>query len=219
MAKLRTLPAKETLALLALIVLGVVAMVVIAIVLRPKQTPPPTAQSDAVTYSTDQPDEEKPGDNYKWKGAADEPQKIIMPSIGVDNFIQKVGVDQNKQVAVPNNIHLAGWFVDTVKPGQKGLSILDGHVNGRKNDGIFKDLDKVKEGDKFQVQLGDGSMKNFEVTAIKIVPLNDAANVLFSQDAKTESQLNLITCVGTYDKNARTYDKRAIVTARLVSGS
>src|SRR5262245_48002539 len=84
-----------------------------------------------VTYSTDQPDENEPPKDYNWSGTATDPKKIIIPSIGVDAFVQQVGVDQKKQIAVPDNIHMVGWFINSVRPGQKGLSIIDGHVNGR----------------------------------------------------------------------------------------
>ena len=65
---------------------------------------------DTVTRSVSQPDETLPGLSYEWKGASTEPKFISIPAVGISGYIQKVGVDQNKEVAVPNNIHFAGWF-------------------------------------------------------------------------------------------------------------
>ena len=139
-----------------------------------------------------------------------------MPSIGVDAYLQNVGVDQHREVAVPNNIHMGGWFVDSVRPGEKGLSIIDGHLNGNSQDGIFINLEKVKSGDVYTIEFGDGSKKQFRIKDMRAVDLKEAASVLFSQDPGITNQLTLITCGGTYDQQARLYDKRVIVTSELV---
>lgn len=176
----------------------------------------PGREAVVVTHSTEQPSEERPSDTYDWRGSAHDPKKIIISIIGVDAYIQNVGVDQNQEVAVPNNIHMGGWFVDSVRPGEKGLSIIDGHLNGNSRDGIFIDLEKVTTGDTYVIEFGDGSKRDFRVKDVKIVDLEDAAGVLFSQDPSIASQLTLITCGGTYDKQARLYDKRVIVTSELL---
>lgn len=172
-------------------------------------------QNEVVTYSTDKPSEEKPKEE-DWQGAPDDPKKIIIQSVGIDGLVQKVGVDQNKEVAVPNNIYMAGWFVDTVKPGQKGLSILDGHVDGSTvRNGVFANLPNVKTGDTAVVEFGDGSTKQFKVLGVKTVNEEDATSVLFSQNPKVSNQLNLITCIGNFNKDTKRYDKRVIVSTEL----
>lgn len=136
--------------------------------------------------------------------------------VGLDAYLQNVGVDQNREVAVPNNIHMGGWFVDSVRPGDKGLSIIDGHLNGNYQDGIFIDLDTMKQGDIYTIEFGDGSKKQFKIKTIHSVELDTAASVLFSQDPAITNQLTLITCGGVYDRQARLYDKRVIVVSELV---
>jgi LPXTG-site transpeptidase (sortase) family protein len=205
-----------------ILLLGVVVIATAAVSLtvthRHTNTHHTQPDSAPVTYSTDKPSEvQVKKDEYIWKGAADEPKYIELPSINGGGFIQKVGVDQHKQIAVPNNIFFAGWFSETVKPGQKGLSIIDGHVNGHENDGIFKNLGKLKVGDAFTVQLGDDSVKNYEVIKTVTVATADAPNELFSQDPMVISQLNVITCGGTFDRTIKQYDKRIIVSAKMVT--
>lgn len=173
--------------------------------------------SDEIVTSTDRPDETKPGPNYKWRGRDTDPKKIYIDKIGVDAYVQKVGVDKNQQIAVPNNIHIAGWFIDTSKIGEKGLSIIDGHVDGLTTGGVFKDLNKLKAGDSIKIEKGDGSVVSYEIMQNITVPTSESAGVLYSQDPKVESQLNLITCIGNYDREAQTYDKRVIVTAKKTS--
>lgn len=180
---------------------------------QPSTKPQP---ADVITYSTDRPVEEKPATDYQWRGAAEDPKYIAISSIDAEGYVQSVGVDQHREIATPNNIHMAGWFVESVRPGQKGLAIIDGHLNGRLNDGIFRRLGSVKPGAKIVITFGSGEKKTFRVKTVSTVPAKDAAAVLFSQDPKVTSQLNLITCTGTFDWESRKYADRVIVTAELI---
>lgn len=170
-----------------------------------------------ITYSTDAPDESKANaDNYNWNGAPDEPKKIRISKINVDVFVQKAGVDQDKKVAVPNNVHLAGWFADSQKPGQNGLSVISGHVSGRTTDGVFKQLGSLKAGDEFEVELGNGEVKLYKVIDTKQVKESESAPILFSQNPKVKSQVNLITCGGNFNDQTDQYDDRIIVSGELI---
>lgn len=190
--------------------------VLFLIVLRPQYSLLPDPVAKVVTYSTNIPEEVPPSETYEWVGGTDDPKKIVIPSIGVDSYVQNVGIDQNNDVAVPENIHLAGWFVESVRPGNKGLSIIDGHLNGIKEDGIFIHLEKLKPGDVVTVESGDGSSLNFAVKNIQIVDLATAAEVLYSQDPSIRHQLNLVTCGGEYDRDIRLYNKRVVVVSELM---
>ena len=203
------------------VLFGIVTLFVISwfVYIRSDQTniTPSDPESSVVTYSTDNPSEEKPKDDFKWLGKSEEPKYIRLNTIQTEGYIQSVGVDQNKQVAVPNNIHLAGWFRDTVLPGKKGLSIIDGHVDGRTSAGIFKSLGNLKQGDQFTIEMGNGNLKTFKIKKVSTVDTNLANNELFSQDPLIKSQLNLITCGGTFDKQSKQYDKRVIAVSELVN--
>ena len=203
------------------VLFGIVTLFVISwfVYIRSDQTniTPSDPESSVVTYSTDNPSEEKPKDDFKWLGKSEEPKYIRLNTIQTEGYIQSVGVDQNKQVAVPNNIHLAGWFRDTVLPGKKGLSIIDGHVDGRTSAGIFKSLGNLKQDDQFTVEMGNGSSKTFKIKKVSTIDTSLANNELFSQDPLIKSQLNLITCGGTFDKQSKQYDKRVIAVSELVN--
>lgn len=206
-----------------LVVFGILALFTIATFIylkgRKAHTPVLVQESSAVTYSTDNPSEEKPKDDYKWAGKADDPKYIRLSTIQTEGYIQNVGVDQHTQVAVPNNIHVAGWFTDSVRPGEKGLSIIDGHLNGLQKDGIFVHLQNLKKDDIFTVEFGNGTKKQFKVTDTVTVDTKEAANLLFSQNPNSVSQLNLITCGGNFDRSSRLYDKRVIVYSELVGST
>ena len=170
-----------------------------------------------VTVSTSTPDETVPVKRaYAAAPTGSEPERIVIASIGVDGYVQRVSIDQNGAVAVPTNIHLAGWFTNSVTPGERGLSIIDGHVDGRVNDGVFKHLADVKKGDAIMVTSANGEVRNFVVMNIQSLPTAQAGNILFSQDPTVASQLNVITCGGSFNTTEKQYDQRVIVSAKLV---
>lgn len=173
---------------------------------------------DNITISVDDPSESlEDAKNFVWKGGPEDPKRISISKIQVESLIQRVGVDQHSKVAVPNNVHLAAWFVESVQPGKTGLSIIDAHVSGRSTDGLFKNLHTLTENDEFTVERGDGKVLSYKVMQVTTVPEADSAAVLFSQDPKVKSQLNLITCGGSYDTASRQYTERTIVTSQLIS--
>lgn len=198
----------------ALIGIGFFALITFYV----SKNPAPTSTkpvSETITYSTSSPSEAKPA-NYSWKGSRDDPKYITLPSIRAEGYIQNVGVDQYQQVAVPNNVHLAGWFVKSNRPGDPGLSIIDGHVDGKTRPGIFEQLVKLQPGDTYTVELGNGSHKRYKVVSVTSVPVSEAAATLYAYDPSIKSQLNLITCTGNYT-HTNGYDMRAIAKAALIN--
>jgi sortase (surface protein transpeptidase) len=179
--------------------------------------PSPSTAPQVVTQSTDKPAETKPNPKtYTWFGAPTMPKYLRLPAIKAEGFVQQVGVDQHKAIAVPTNIHLAGWFNQSQLPGAKGLSIIDGHLDGRTGGGIFEHLAKLKPGHQFTITYGDNSTKTFTVRTVQSLPTAETAAVLFSQDPKITHQLNLITCGGNFNESNKQYDERVVVTAELV---
>jgi hypothetical protein len=209
--------------ILTLAVIGALVILVFAAVFfiwKARQSPLPATDnqevSDVINISTDNPSEIPPGPDFVWKGQPDDPKYIRLPSVGVEGYLQKVGVDQHSEIAVPNNVFFAGWFVNTSRPGDPGLSIIDGHLNGTSIGGIFRKLVDIAPGAEFEVEMGDSSIKKFRVMQVLTVDNEKAAGVLFSQEATVKSQLNLITCGGNYDKTAHHYTQRVIVTAEYL---
>jgi len=202
-----------------LITVIILAIGIIAALFVLTKNKKPTTAQDTVVVSADQPSEKKPQDEgYVWNGGADDPKKIRISSIDLDGYVQKVGIDKNNRVAAPNNIYLAGWFVDSKKPGEDGLSIIDGHYDGIQSGskGIFYRLTELKKTDTFEVELGSSQIKKYEIISVDTLDTDKTAAVLFSQDPMVKSQLNLITCSGDYDTSAKSYNKRTVVSAKLI---
>jgi sortase (surface protein transpeptidase) len=145
-------------------------------------------------------------------------RRILIPSIEVNGYIQKIGTSKDSEIGVPSNTHFAGWYTDSVRPGDPGLSIIDGHVGGRySKDAVFSKLNGVAIGTKFQIEYGDLSTNTFEVVSTKQVPVAYAIEYLLERDEAITSQLNLITCGGEYDKSAESFKDRIIVVSKLIN--
>lgn len=166
----------------------------------------------AVTVTTDKPSETKP-DSARYMVATDQPRRIILPDSQIDSLIQQVGRDQHGNIASPNNVHLAGWYNGSVKPGQPGLSIIDGHVQGYYNPGAFKRLSSSRPGQPVIVEYGDGSTRQFTISRAATVTADEADQKLYDRLPGVDRQLTLITCAGRYDKQRAEYDQRVIVYA------
>ncbi len=181
-------------------------------------TGPATIPTETAT-STNDPEEKKPTDDQfaNYTVPADQPRSIRIDSIGVHGLLQRVGVDSNNAIAVPTNINFGGWYVGSKLPGSKGLSIIDGHVQGRYNDAIFKNLHNSKVDTVVEIEFGDKSIKKFRVVEVKTLPEAESTSFLFLHNPDIASQLNLITCAGKFDESTDKYPDRVIVTTKLVN--
>lgn len=182
-----------------------------------REDPNAYLKDEIITFTTDAPDETPPGKGYKWYGYPDDPKYLRIPSIQTEGYFQKVGVDQFTNVASPNNIHMAGWFVNTKRPGEQGLSVIDGHVGGWSKLGIFKSIDSLKEGDIIEITMGNDYVHRYSVMTVMVVDTAESVSYLFSQNPQVKGQLNMITCGGNYDQQNKTYLQRVIVTAGLMN--
>lgn len=147
----------------------------------------------------------------------DKPIRLRIPSIGVDAFVQHVGVNDKGNMAAPNNFVDVGWYKYGTVPGFTGSSVITGHVdNALGLPGVFIDLEKMKIGDEIFVSSKEGKELRFRVAEIQKYPYTSVPlKVLFSR--RDLPRLNLITCGGTWLPYARSYDERLVVYAELVS--
>lgn len=216
--KRRKKPTNKLVILPILIGIGLIAYSLFTYLGWHKNTtgPSPEITDSTINYSDPNPSEIKPKcDEYKVP--ADKPRFINIPSINASGCIIKVGTDQNKAVAAPNSIYLAGWYTGSVLPGDKGVSLIDGHVSGKYADGIFKNIRKLKKSDTFQVEFGDSSTRSFEVVSVSSYSVDDTSTQMLKQHDEVQNQLNLITCTGSFNKNTQQYDKRVIVVSKFIN--
>lgn len=141
------------------------------------------------------------------------PILIMIPRVGVEAAVEHVSVTAAGYMDVPRSSGNVGWYALGPRPGDVGSAVIAGHVAWF--DGataVFADLHKVAAGDTIFVRNDDGSDETFVVREVRIYPADAIATEVFvSTDGK--AHLNLITCIGDWDGQARQYAERLVVFA------
>jgi len=169
--------------------------------LIPSQVPTSTI---AVTSTTALPKD--------WVGL---PARLEIPTLGVNAVFQHLGLKPDGTMEIPNNIFDVAWFTGSPRPGEKGVSIITGHVAQIRQGvltkpGVFMKLNELRAGDRISVLDGNGKITNFVVRESRLYdPTADATDVFASGD--NGAHLNLITCEGTWNAAAQSYSKRLVV--------
>lgn len=151
--------------------------------------------------------------------AASRPVRLDIAKIGVHAPVMAAGTTVDGQVAVPslNQPWLTSWYDRGPSPGERGNSVIIGHVDTRKvGAAVFYSLGRLTAGDQVEVTRSDGVIAVFTVDAVALI-----AKALFpASDVYGPSgrpSLRLITCGGDFDAGRHTYLANTIVTATLTS--
>ncbi|MFF3616441.1 class F sortase [Streptomyces sp. NPDC002580] len=143
------------------------------------------------------------------------PVGLRIPAIGVDTPVMRLGLAPDGSVQVPPiTAHdRAGWYRHSPTPGQKGPSVILGHVTvGAHGDGVFRHLDRLRRGDRIEARLENGGSAVFSVDAVRTVAKADfPADAVYGDVDRPE--LRLITCGGP--RSAGGYLDNVIVFATL----
>lgn len=148
--------------------------------------------------------------------AGQHPQRLEIPSLGVDAAVEYVGVKPNGDMASPSKFADVAWYQNGTPPGETGSAVIAGHVdNGLGMAGVFRRLEDLHSGDEVYVATKEGQRLHFRVTDAVWYSLNDVPReMVFGQ--KDRPRLNLITCGGDWIPSQKTYDKRLVVYTELV---
>lgn len=141
------------------------------------------------------------------------PVRLKIPKIKVDAAIEYVGVTRQGVMGAPKTPHNVAWFNVGARPGESGSAVIAGHVNWYNGaTGVFANLNKLKPGDKIMVRDDKGVNVTFVVRKVHTYGLKDDTSEVFAPD-DDGAHLNLITCVGVWDKKSKQYTKRLVVFA------
>jgi sortase (surface protein transpeptidase) len=108
----------------------------------------------------------------------------------------------------------AGWFTGAPRPGAPGPAVVLGHVNGGGAAGIFARLHELTGGDEVLVRRTDGTTARFTVTRVDQVAKEHFPTEEVYGDTEGP-ELRLITCGGSFDRDAGSYRDNVIVYATL----
>ncbi|EDY63947.2 secreted protein [Streptomyces pristinaespiralis ATCC 25486] len=128
-----------------------------------------------------------------------------------------VGLDRNGWVSVPSaaRADVAGWYSGAATPGERGTSVVVGHVDDAAGPAVFYPLGSLTRGTRVEVLRDDRRTAVFAVYAVEVFDLRDfPAEQVYADTA--EAEIRLITCGGTYSRD-RGYEGNVVVFGRLVA--
>lgn len=139
------------------------------------------------------------------------PARVEVPAIEAASTLIATGITDGildtPPVAQPEQ---ASWWDGSPAPGEIGPAVLLGHVDGAGRPGVFVDLDQVEAGD--DVFVDDHRFEVYRVAQHD----KDAFPTLDVYGDTAVPELRLITCGGTFDQGAESYEDNVIVFARIV---
>ncbi len=143
------------------------------------------------------------------------PIRLHIPKIGIDvPFAAPLGVKENGEVEVPKTYDEVGWYQHGPTPGERGPSVIFGHVDSKAGPAVFYSLGQVAPGDEVVVDRIDGTSATFIIHKLERVPQGSFPTESVYGDVD-QSELRLITCTGTYDRGVLRYSHNLIVYATL----
>ncbi len=145
------------------------------------------------------------------------PVRLVVAPLQIDAKVEPVGKKTDGSMATPSTFYTTAWYKDGPKPGEAGNAVLAGHVNNALGlAGVFEHLNQIKIGDTVKVFDAEGKQLAFIVEKINNYPRLDAPlEEIFATTGP--ARLVLITCDGDWSAQARSYEKRLVVVARLSS--
>ncbi|WP_182112443.1 MULTISPECIES: class F sortase [unclassified Actinotalea] len=143
------------------------------------------------------------------------PTAVRIPSLEIDVPVDPVGVQADGQMEIPPLAERAGWYRYGAAPGEpEGTAVIAAHVDSVASAGLgpFARLRDLAPGATVEVSLADGAVVPYVVTSVTSVAKDDAAwDTVFTREGP--ARLVLVTCGGTFQREASRYSDNIIVTA------
>ncbi|MDT4936892.1 MAG: hypothetical protein QOG80_563 [Pseudonocardiales bacterium] len=136
------------------------------------------------------------------------PNRIEIPRLGAVAPIITVQTTPDRELGVPLDPKIVGWWNGGAKPGAKtGTAILDGHINFSGVKGVLADIGTLNPGDRVYVyglHNGRKTKVSFTITGVRTY---DKAALPYQQifDQKSIGRLAIVTCGGPFDASTGNY--------------
>ncbi|WP_336212946.1 class F sortase [Nonomuraea sp. LPB2021202275-12-8] len=138
------------------------------------------------------------------------PKSIDIPSIEVEAPLMKLGLKDGEVELPPyEKPKVAGWYTGSAVPGEKGASVIVGHVDTKTAPAVFYKLRHVRKGEIVKVERSDGKVVRYKVDAVEQVHKDDFP----LRRVYVDDGLKLVTCGGRFDHAAGEYLDNIIVYA------
>ncbi|MET7617718.1 class F sortase [Streptomyces sp. NPDC005408] len=146
------------------------------------------------------------------------PKRLSILEIAVDAPFTTLSIGKSGQLDAPppDDNNLVGWFKGGPSPGEPGAAIVAGHVDTKTGPAVFLQLDALKPGSKVDITRDDGTVATFKVDSVESFSKARFPDERVYSDTP-DPQLRLITCGGSYDREAKDYTENVVVFAHLDS--
>ena len=142
--------------------------------------------------------------------------RVMIPSIGVDAGIVRLGLNADGSLQVPSDYATAGWWSGGPLPGERGPAVVVGHVDSKAGPAVFFKLATLQPGRTVEVSRPDESTARFVVTRLMEVS-KSAFPTKLVYGPTSDAELRLVTCGGSFDSSTGHYVDNVIVFAKLRS--
>ncbi|MFI6685247.1 class F sortase [Streptomyces sp. NPDC050485] len=143
--------------------------------------------------------------------------RVRIDAIKVDAPVLDVGTDAQGwvQAPPPQDPNLAGWYQNGVAPGQRGTSVIVGHVDNATGPAVFYRLGQLQKGDHIEVARFDNRTAVFEVYGVEVFEKATFPGARVYGDTG-HPELRVITCGGGFSRT-RGYEGNVVTFARLIA--
>jgi hypothetical protein len=144
------------------------------------------------------------------------PNRIEIPRLSAVAPIITVATGPNRELGVPLNPKIVGWWNGGAMPGaKKGTAILDGHINYAGVTGVLANIGTLNPGDTVYVyglHNGHDTKVTFSITGVRTY--NKTAlpwQEIFDQ--QSVGRLAIVTCGGPFDASTGNYEDNIVAFA------
>jgi len=143
------------------------------------------------------------------------PQYLVVPAIGVQTRLIRLGTTTGGAVKVPPTTSVAGWYTASARPGAIGPAVILGHVDSYHGEGIFFTLKNLHRGEKVFVMRRGGSVAVFSITKVaRYQKSRFPAQAVYGP--VPYSAIRLITCGGVFDHATGHYLSNVVAYGRQI---
>jgi sortase (surface protein transpeptidase) len=138
---------------------------------------------------------------------------LEIEAIGVSAPLVSLGLNPDRSLQVPGDGATAGWWRGGPEPGERGASVIAGHVDSRSGPGVFYRLRALRPGAAIEVTTEEGTTARFVVERTERYA-KDRFPTQRVYDRTRGSTLRLVTCAGSFDTARGHYRDNLVVFAR-----
>jgi hypothetical protein len=144
------------------------------------------------------------------------PNRIVIPALNAQAPIVPVG-DANRELEVPENPLVAGWWQGGVKPGaRKGTAIIAGHINYAGVQGALGRIGDLKPGNTVYIYgVRTGNQKVRLTLKVAAVRTYEKATLPYAEifNQNSPGRVAIVTCGGPFDNATGNYLDNIVVYA------